>query len=333
MKVSVENVLPKTEKGNFMDITVIGMVKNSADIIESYIRGNGLFADRFAIINNNSTDNTLEILNSLKEEGFRIDIFNDPENARFQSMKMNILIQRVLSMYETDWLIPLDDDEILFAPDGRNVRDVIAGWDRDQAYYLSQRVYLPVESEDDGSEACVPRRITYAFGKKHRVVCKILFSSKIASMDGFLIVQGNHDFVGPEVIKTSQQEIMIAHYPVRSRQQLISKALINWTNYLATPFRKEGNGKHIQRIYEMYKERMTVDDDLLLMSCLQFICDADEGNIEITKQPLEISEEALMVKYTSIDEANALRNYINNTEDIARAYAALLQEKMEKEEM
>lgn len=313
-----------------MDITVIGMVKNSSDVIESYIRANGLFADRFVLIDNNSTDNTLEILHKLSDEGYKIDVFSDPENARFQSMKMNVLIRRVLSMYNTDWLIPLDDDEILFVPDGGNVRSVIENWDKDKAYFLSQRVYIPVESVQDASEPSVLKRITYAFGRKHKVECKIMFSSKTASEEGFLIVQGNHNFEGPSPEKIRQKEIMLAHYPVRSREQLISKALVGWTNYLATPFRKEGNGYHWKTIYDKYKSNMKVDDDLVLLFCIQYIDDAYEGNIDIVNEPLEIAEEGKKTCYTSAKPIDPMRRYIDNVENLAKSYAQLLQEKMDR---
>ena len=48
-----------------MKITVISVVKNSADIIETFIRANGLFADNFVLVNNGSTDRTVDILNAL----------------------------------------------------------------------------------------------------------------------------------------------------------------------------------------------------------------------------------------------------------------------------
>ena len=51
-----------------MRITVIGMIKNSADIIETFIRANGLFADKFVLIDNESTDNTRKILLQLIDE-------------------------------------------------------------------------------------------------------------------------------------------------------------------------------------------------------------------------------------------------------------------------
>ena len=93
-----------------MKLTVVGMIKNSADIIETFIRANGLYADNFVLIDNDSTDNTRKILDSLKNEGYDIEIIYDPENAYLQSMKTNILIRKVIDKTDADWIITLDDD-------------------------------------------------------------------------------------------------------------------------------------------------------------------------------------------------------------------------------
>lgn len=310
-----------------MNITVIGMIKNSADIIETFIRANGLFADRFVLIDNDSTDNTKRILLQLIEEGYDIDLFADGENAYLQSMKMNVLIQRVISAYETDWIIPLDDDEILLSRDGRDVREVISGWQTSDAYYAKWRVYVPTEF-DKTYQICIPDRLQYAFSDKYENLSKIVFSKDTASDAGFRIAQGNHDFIGPNVAKISQDDLFIAHYPVRSAEQIISKALVGWTNYLAMPYRKDDNGTHWQKIYDQCKDTFQVSIEQMQQICRLYIPDQDSG-LEIEKLPLNLDEKAYTIKYTSRNEINPIRNYIENTESLAKAYERLLTEKMD----
>ena len=48
------------------------MVKNEMDIIESFVRYNVNYLDGMIILDNGSTDNTLNILKSLKNEGLPI---------------------------------------------------------------------------------------------------------------------------------------------------------------------------------------------------------------------------------------------------------------------
>lgn len=77
-------------------ITVIGMVKNAADFIETYIRGNAQVADNFVHLNNMCIDCTIDILDSLSKEGYPIEIIEDNEPVYNQSVKMTKLAKYAL---------------------------------------------------------------------------------------------------------------------------------------------------------------------------------------------------------------------------------------------
>lgn len=311
-----------------MHITVVGMVKNAADIIESYIRANGLFADKFVLVDNDSNDNTRQIIENLKSEGYDIDLLYDGENAYLQSMKTTLLIQRAARQYETDWIIPLDDDEILFSVDGRNVKDILSGWDKAQAYFVPWRVYIPTE-EDDPEEICIPKRMNYAFAEGCDTDFKIIFSSETAREDKFRIVQGNHNFIGIEVNKIYSDELILAHYPVRSKEQIISKALVGWTNNLAMPYRKESNGLHWFKIYEQVKRNFDISVEQMWQIAMLYIKNVDSEKLSVLNMPLGIDEKAFVIKYTTLNEINPLMNYFANTESLAVAYKKLLTEKFD----
>ncbi|MBR3525262.1 MAG: glycosyltransferase family 2 protein, partial [Lachnospiraceae bacterium] len=62
-------------------IVCIGVIRNAADIIESMIRANALWADRFVFYDNMSTDRTAEIISALREEGFLVELLPDTEQS------------------------------------------------------------------------------------------------------------------------------------------------------------------------------------------------------------------------------------------------------------
>ena len=62
-----------------MKITSITMVKNEMDIIESFIRYNINIVDEMIILDNGSTDYTLDILNNLIKEGLNIVLLHDDD--------------------------------------------------------------------------------------------------------------------------------------------------------------------------------------------------------------------------------------------------------------
>ena len=68
------------------------MVKNEADIIESFVRYNLNILDGMIILDNCSSDNTLEILNLLKKEGLNLYIIKDDDMDFDQTIKTNKLL-------------------------------------------------------------------------------------------------------------------------------------------------------------------------------------------------------------------------------------------------
>ncbi len=70
----------------------ISMVKNESDIIESFVRYNLNIFDGMIILDNHSSDNTLEILNLLKKEGLNLHIIKDEDKEFDQAAKINKLL-------------------------------------------------------------------------------------------------------------------------------------------------------------------------------------------------------------------------------------------------
>jgi len=62
------------ETGDKLKLVSISMVKNEEDIIESFVRYNLNIFDEMILLDNGSSDNTLNILNSLKRENLPIYI-------------------------------------------------------------------------------------------------------------------------------------------------------------------------------------------------------------------------------------------------------------------
>lgn len=217
-------------------ITAISMVKNAADVIETYIRENAITIDNFVLLDNMSTDNTVSILNRLLQEGFQIEVIQDDHISYSQDAKMKLLLNYTLEKYDPDFIILLNDDEIIVSgnPNLRteNIKDVIYSLDRGNLYYVNQRTCIPTE-EDNRQEKCVAKRQSFCYGDKPEITTKIIIPREIYS-DDFQIAQGNHDATGSAIKDHILiKDICIAHYPVRSVEQFQSRELTGWTNDLA----------------------------------------------------------------------------------------------------
>ena len=98
-----------------MIAVVIAAVKNEADLIEPFVRHNLALADRMLLVDNGSSDRTLEILRQLQAEGLAVEVDQDPSLGQYQRERVTRLMQRALA-YSPDWILPLDADELLLSP-------------------------------------------------------------------------------------------------------------------------------------------------------------------------------------------------------------------------
>lgn len=311
-----------------MKITAIGVIKNAADVIEACIRGNSWLIDQFVLLDNMSTDRTVEILNSLQTEGFKIEVINDTEIQHTQAKKMDMLCAYVYEKYPSDFIIPLDDDEIII-PANKNIsmddaKISLAALNRDSLYYLFWRVYIPTDY-DDTTEINVAKRQTFCFSDTVSTSNKVIIPSAITQEEGFHVIDGNHGAIFTrEHGNFHFPDLKLAHFPIRSAEQIRSKALIGWTNLLTMPDRCKVNGIHWGTIYEQVKDGNPLTTELLqTLSALYLMPDAE---IEVVRDPVSLPSEYLQLKYTRSNEVNALENYCYYVESLAAKYADLVKQ-------
>jgi len=311
-------------------IVAVSMIKNSADVIETMIRGNALVADRFVIIDNSSTDNTGRILNDLIAEGFKIDVLSDDNVSPYQRDRVQNAIRYALEKYHPDFILPVDDDEIVCSDSGSpkydEVKAYIESLDDNNLYYMNWRNYIPTE-EDDLGQICVALRERFCLDDEPEMTKKVLVPARIASSESFRIGWGSHfaecDDIREHVVL---DEIRLAHYPIRSSVQIASKAIVGWINYLAMPNRNKDLSVHWQVMYRAIKEfGLPTADTMMTLSNLYRERPGDTENLNVACNPITIPDNVFELKYTGPAEINLLKNICENTERLAKAYAELLE--------
>ncbi|MBR3308008.1 MAG: glycosyltransferase family 2 protein [Lachnospiraceae bacterium] len=308
-------------------ISVIGVVKNAADIIESMIRCNAIWADNFVLLDNMSSDRTAEILESLKKEGFPIEVLEDHEQSHLQKEKMLKLIAYVKEKYSPDFIFPLDDDEIVVSSSAGlkpgEIKSAIEGLDRSMLYYVSWRNYIPAD-EDDAGEVCVPKRLRFCFDDEPRMTKKVLIPAALTG-EGFSLADGNHYADSPAVKgRVHLKDLRIAHFPVRSPEQIASKAAVGWINNLIINDRAEGQAYHWERMFNIIKGGTIPGTDLMQAMCTLYREDPnDEEHLNVVLKPLDLPAECFTLRYTRPGEANLLANICRRMEELALAYSEL----------
>jgi hypothetical protein len=209
------------------------MVKNEADVIEAFVRHNLSFLDQLVVIDNDSADDTREILLALQREGLPITLFHDPVVGYFQAEKMTAIYRKVVPQFKPRFVFLLDADEFIAAPS----REALYGQLRTvrpgrQAQYC-WRTYIPAPTGPEGDASDPLRSITHRMAVEARWPKSIIVTHP--RIDQRLkIRQGNHDvvFFGISLPKKQLRDIALAHFPVRSIDQITGKVLVGWLAYL-----------------------------------------------------------------------------------------------------
>lgn len=288
----------------------VGMIKNEADIIESYIRYHLNIFDGVVLLDNGSTDRSPDIIRQLQAEGYPVYLEQDTSLEYIQGDKTTELIKRTFDRFGPDFIFPLDVDEFLIAPDySGNPRKLINNLSTSKVYYLEREyTYSPVYLNEN--ELFIPKRLTFASPIKDYWP-KVVVSRKIMETYSPSITGGNHDLIfDKRTIATRKlQSLKLRHFPYRSLEQLKSKITVGWMNTLASYNYSEGHNYHWHALFDKLKENnftLAVDE----------ISDYQEKYV-----PMNLSFcHSLDIKYTTDHEVNAIVNLLNYCESLAESY-------------
>jgi hypothetical protein len=208
-----------------MRIASISIVKDEADIIEAFVRNNLAFIDRMYIIDDRSTDNTGEILRRLARENPSVTILDDGWNGAFhQSKRTTAALKLVRKIENWDCVAALDADEFIcadtrstFETEIRAIPPASAGGFRIINYCI--------HPTDDPSIHDPVARIRYATPVSAGV--KSFATSELLKIDDLVFSEGNHVMLagGAGIESWPLPTVELAHFPVRSMDQIVLKLL------------------------------------------------------------------------------------------------------------
>jgi hypothetical protein len=235
-------------------IMAVGIVKNEADLIEAFIRYHCLFLDRMILLDNRSTDETLPIMRKLEQEGLPVIVLEDRDPGYFQIAKTSRLIQLAIDEYQADFVLPLDADEFLTSVGGAaSPRSLLERLQPDLLHYVQWRTYLP-HATDDVDEPCVIWRMQHARPVSAGDLCKVIVPAQLWQEHGLQVIAGNHDVISlidpvQALPRLVSRDLCLAHFPVRSLEQIKTKAFIGQINRLAQFNRFTGDAPQMQRLF------------------------------------------------------------------------------------
>jgi hypothetical protein len=240
-----------------MRLAGITILRDECDIVEAFVRHNAAILDRLYILDNRSSDATPEILGRLAAAGLPISLGRDKEVPYYQGRKTTALIAAALADQAWDCLFPLDADEFLRVGDRNVLEAEIARLPPGEAGILVSDQYAPAASDDAADTDPVARIVHRAAA----VPAQPPFHGKAilpaALAPGAAMDEGNHHVlvggrVAPERRLVSAR---IAHFPIRSAEQLFAKVATTRLAWLSRGDYRPGLGAHVALLYDRLRDR------------------------------------------------------------------------------
>ena len=309
----------------------VTMVKNEMDVIESFVRYNLHIFDGMIILNNGSTDGTAHILKQLKDEGLPLFIIEDSDREYEQDRKTTQLLQKAVYEFQADIVVPLDADEFLIHMDKGNPREILKQVEPNSYNLVKWRTYVPDFREN---EKFIPARITMARDDSIEEFYKVVIPKELIENYGVKLTFGNHEILYDTQYKhlikrVFNQNMRIAHFPIRSKEQVISKIGTTWIYNLARNERKDGQNFHQKIIFDKLKENPDLRDEDVIEFAKKFALKSDQPVI-LKEDPIDLTFcKDTKIRYT-IDQVKPLSTILEGSEWISQSFANYKKESKEE---
>jgi len=300
------------------------MVKNEADIIESFVRYNINIFDGMIILDNGSTDNTVNILKSLEKEGLHIIILEDEDREFIQVDKMNRLLLKAVNEFKADIIAPLDADEFLISSKGGNPRKTLENIEISTFYQVKWKTYVPNFNKNENKKF-IPAKITHARDINLDEFYKVVIPKELVESYAIKLTKGNHNLeynskYNDSIKRVSDTDLYIAHFPIRSKEQATSKISVMWLNCLRDPQRKENQSWHLKKMFNELKKNGKIEDKDVVNFAKRYALQDEEIRINLKEDPIDLSFcKDIQIKYTK-NEINPMSNLLESCEWISLIY-------------
>ena len=278
------------------------VAKNEADIIEAMVRHNLSFLDKLHVVDNDSSDGTLEIVKLLAAEfPRRLTWSTDERPGHMQKVILNELLAAIERDENIAHVVLLDADEFI-----RASRDGFRGGllGTDAPVLFPWVTYVPTRF-DDATEPNPALRIGRRRRRERPQHFKVTVPGRLIGQ--VQIKAGSRYLKGLDVPDSVVLAgASLAHFPVRSAEQLMSKVLIgSWSVRARGPL-KGKEAYHWHALAERILSGDLIRDAELQAIALTYAADKDVGLI---RDPLPSATDGRL-RYTRPGPEQFLRNLI-----------------------
>jgi hypothetical protein len=206
-------------------------VKNECDVIESFVRYHLRLFDHLVVLDNVSQDATATIVDLLIEEGLPVTLVRDETLEFRQSDVMTYAARTCFSSFACDRLFLLDADEFVHIASRIELDRAFSLISGNDHALIGWQTYVPLASDPD--DPALLRRITHRRANQKIASRKLVLSRTFIDQPAAHVAMGNHEVVNGDGRCVDLPDVALAHFPIRSIEQLQIKAALSWNSYLA----------------------------------------------------------------------------------------------------
>lgn len=317
-----------------MKIVSTSFVKNESDIVESFIRYQLNLVDEMIILDNFSTDNTPEIIDNLINEGLPIHLIRDTNTFDSLDIKMTKLVHKAVNEHDADLVCLLDCDEFIFSTNEKHPREVLESLDSSKYHLIKWTTYVPTPG-DDYDIKFIPKRINHVREEFIETFYKVIVPKEIIKKYKVTVDMGNHNLTiknkAKDELANYDLDLRLAHFPIRSKEQCMSKVIVGWVNTVATNTENKSWNTHWRDLFYKIKANNDISlDDLEAFAIkysigAKFLPDIDNISISTEKKPMNLEFcKDIEIKYDS--KFNFLNNILENDISLAQDIVSLKRE-------
>lgn len=251
-----------------MKIACITQVRDECDIIELFVKINTRVFDHIFIIDNNSVDATPYILNKLKEQGYPISTTFDGDNTYNQDGLITNALRNINALGQYDWFFFLDGDEFL----DETKEDLIEKLQATPRHLVPKamwRSWVPTDDNYLSHKAPLHEMFSPLAVENHITYKAIIDRDRAPHVK---ITHGNHEWINTQnhhLVPDFYCGIRINHFPIRSSDQIIAKAVLSHYRQRIRVAAKASSGRigdlgRVRRFFQL----QTIHDEMRLTNYL-----------------------------------------------------------------
>lgn len=214
-----------------MRLAAVAMLRNEADIVESFVRHNLRYVDRLYLIDHDSVDATPAIIDALKAEGLPVESGKDRATGFRQADRLTQLARHALAKDGADYTFVLDADEFIRAPDRPTLEARLEATGNALSRVARWQVHV---AGDDARGTPLERLRLRVDAPKHPAMAKVVLGREFLADPRLSLAPGNHWILEPDGRERAPVvlgDVFLAHLPFRSVEQFLAKVVNGWLAY------------------------------------------------------------------------------------------------------